>query len=52
VDDIHEAYEVLKEREVAILKEPYELSGCWHLEILDPDGNMIVIHYRKDGTIG
>ena len=52
VDDIHEAHQTLKERGAEILKPPYELSGCWHLEILDPDRNMIIIHHRKDGTAG
>ena len=52
VDDIHKAHRTLKERGVEILKPPYELSGCWHLEILDPDKNMIIIHHRKDGTTG
>lgn len=52
VEDIHEAHQVLQQRGAAILKPPYELSGCWHLEILDPDRNMIIIHQRKDGTCG
>jgi catechol 2,3-dioxygenase-like lactoylglutathione lyase family enzyme len=52
VDDIHEAHRTLTERDVEILKPPYELSGCWHLEILDPDRNLIIIHHRKDGTAG
>jgi predicted enzyme related to lactoylglutathione lyase len=52
VDDIHEAHQVLKGKGVEILKPPYELSGCWHLEILDPDKNMVILHQRKDGTAG
>lgn len=52
VDDIHEAHRTLKEKGAEILKPPYELSGCWHLEILDPDRNVIIIHQRKDGTTG
>lgn len=52
VDDIQSAYEELKAKGVRILKPPYELSYCWHLDILDPDGNRIVIHKRKDGTVG
>jgi predicted enzyme related to lactoylglutathione lyase len=47
LEDIHEAHQVLKEKGAEILKPPYELSGCWHLEILDPDPNMIIIHHRK-----
>ncbi len=52
VDDIQGAYRTLNERGAEILKAPYELSGCWHLEILDPDRNVIIIHQRKDGTTG
>lgn len=52
VDDIQAAYVELKAQGVRILKPPYELSFCWHLDILDPDGNRIVIHHRKDGTVG
>lgn len=52
VEDIHAAHRVLKERGAAIFKPPHELTGCWHLEILDPDNNMIILHQRKDGTMG
>lgn len=52
VDDVQAAYEELKAQGVRILKPPYELTCCWHLDILDPDGNRIVIHQRKDGTVG
>ena len=52
VDDIHAAHEELKEKGVDIVKPPYELSGCWMLEILDPDRNMVFIHMRKDGSVG
>lgn len=52
VADVQAAYSELQQKNVRILKPPYELSYCWHLEILDPDGNMIIIHQRKDGTVG
>ena len=52
VDDIHGAHEELKEKGVDIVKPPYELSGCWMSEILDPDRNMVFIHMRKDGSVG
>ena len=53
VANIQAAYEELKARgDVRILKPPYELSYCWHLEILDPDANLVIIHQRKDGTVG
>lgn len=52
VDDIAQAHEELTEKGVRILKPPFELSGCWHLEILDPDNNVIILHKRKDGSKG
>lgn len=52
VDDIHTAYEELTQKGAAIKNPPFELSGCWHLEIFDPDRNVILIHQRKDGTVG
>src|ERR1022692_4325208 len=42
VADIQAAFVELKEKPVTILKPPYELSYCWHLEILDPDANMVI----------
>jgi len=52
VADVHAAYAELKQKDIRILKPPYELSYCWHLEILDPDANLVIIHQRKDGTVG
>lgn len=52
VEDIQAAHEELRRKQAAILKPPFELSGCWHLEILDPDANLIILHQRKDGTVG
>jgi lactoylglutathione lyase len=52
VEDIQEAHQTLRERGAVVWKEPYELSGCWHLEVFDPDRNLIIIHQRKDGTTG
>jgi hypothetical protein len=34
------------------LSEPRDFSVCWAMEILDPDGNMIILHQRADGTFG
>jgi predicted enzyme related to lactoylglutathione lyase len=52
VDDIQAAHRTLQEKAVPILRAPFELSGCWHLEILDPDRNVIILHQRKDGSAG
>jgi predicted enzyme related to lactoylglutathione lyase len=52
VEDIHAAYEELKKRGVRIVKEPQNYSVCWAMEILDPDGNPMVLHQRADGSFG
>ena len=52
VDDLSSAREEVKAEGVEIKRELFELSTCWHLEILDPDGYTIILHRRKDGTCG
>jgi len=52
VDDIHAACEELKQRGVRVVKEPHDYSVCWAMEILDPDGNPVILHKRADGTFG
>jgi predicted enzyme related to lactoylglutathione lyase len=52
VDDIHAAHEEMKKRGVRVVSEPHDYSGCWAMEILDPDGNLVILHKRADGTFG
>jgi predicted enzyme related to lactoylglutathione lyase len=52
VDDIHAAHQELKKKGARILKEPQDYSVCWAMEILDPDGNTVILHKRADGTFG
>jgi predicted enzyme related to lactoylglutathione lyase len=52
VDDIHAAHEELKKRGVRVVSEPHDYSVCWAMEILDPDGNVVILHKRADGTFG
>ncbi len=52
VDDIHVAREEMKKRGVRIVSEPHDYSVCWAMEILDPDGNLVILHKRADGTFG
>ncbi len=52
VDDIQAAHEELKQRGVRIVSEPHDYSVCWAMEILDPDGNLVILHKRADGTFG
>jgi len=52
VEDIHAAHEELKRRGVRVVTEPRDYSVCWAMEILDPDGNVVILHKRADGTFG
>ena len=52
VDDVDEAIEKLKAAGVTISHGPDDDPVCRHASILDPDGNVIWIHGRKDGTHG
>lgn len=52
VGDIFSACEELKEKGIPISAEPVDNGVCWHLEIYDPDGNLVILHQRKDGTFG
>ncbi len=52
VEDIHAAHEELKKKGVRVLSEPHDYTGCWGMKILDPDGNVVILHKRADGTFG
>jgi predicted enzyme related to lactoylglutathione lyase len=52
VDDIHAAHEALKKSGARIVSAPTDYSVCWAMEVLDPDGNRVILHRRADGTFG
>jgi catechol 2,3-dioxygenase-like lactoylglutathione lyase family enzyme len=52
VDDIHAAYEELRAAGARLQGEPADHGVCWHLDVLDPDGNPVMLHQRTDGTFG
>ncbi len=52
VDDIHAACQEMKKHDVRIVSEPHDYSVCWAMEVLDPDGNLVILHQRADGTFG
>jgi len=52
VDDIHAAHAELKDRGVRIQSGPTDYAVCWAMEVLDPDGNLVILHHRADGTFG
>lgn len=52
VADVYAAVDELRAKGVAILLEPSESAGCHAAMIQDPDGNLLLLHQRKDGTAG
>ncbi|HKW28183.1 MAG TPA: VOC family protein [Verrucomicrobiae bacterium] len=52
VGDVQAACQELKRRGIQITKEPQDYGCCQAVEILDPDGNCVILHRRADGTFG
>lgn len=52
VDDVAGAHAELCSKGISIVCQPEDHLVCQHLEILDPDGNVIILHHRADGTFG
>lgn len=52
VDDVPAAIGKCRELGVKILVEPIETRVCWMSWIADPDGNVLCLHSRKNGTAG
>jgi predicted enzyme related to lactoylglutathione lyase len=52
VDDVHQAVAELRAQGVDVMLEPGEQATCHAAGIADPDGNLILLHRRKDGTAG
>jgi len=52
VDDVAVAHEEMCGKVARIVCRPVDHGVCQHLEILDPDGNVIILHHRADGSFG
>jgi predicted enzyme related to lactoylglutathione lyase len=52
VEDVHDAVEELRGKGVTVAMEPIETNVCFMAVVVDPDGNKILVHQRKDGTFG
>lgn len=52
VDDRAAAVEELKAKGAPIIEGPHESPVCHMVGVIDPDGNRILFHQRKDGTAG
>jgi catechol 2,3-dioxygenase-like lactoylglutathione lyase family enzyme len=51
VDDVLAACAELKVKGVRV-GEPADYSVCQAVEVFDPDGNVLILHHRADGTCG
>ena len=52
VDDIKSSIEYLKGKNVKVTTDVAPFDPCSMAIILDPDNNQIILHQRKDGTVG
>ena len=52
VDNVASAVDELRAKGVTILFGPIDTPVCEMAGILDPDGNRVGLHHRKDNTVG
>jgi predicted enzyme related to lactoylglutathione lyase len=52
VEDVAAAVEELRGKGVTVETGPHESGVCYSALIRDPDGNLLILHQRKDGTAG
>ncbi len=52
VDDVYEAVTELRAKSVKVSVEPQDCGPCYMAGIEDPWGNPVILHARKDGTVG
>jgi len=52
VENIAQAHAELKQHGVHVVLPPQDHGVCHHLELLDPDDNVVILHHRADGTVG
>jgi predicted enzyme related to lactoylglutathione lyase/ketosteroid isomerase-like protein len=52
VDDVAALSAALQSKGVRVIGEPVDYSICQAVEILDPDGNTVILHHRANGTVG
>lgn len=52
VEDIQAAYAEMKSKGARLVGEPVDYGVCQAVQVQDPDGNIIILHRRADGTFG
>lgn len=52
VDHVEAANSELQRKGARVVSGPQDHGVCQAVEVLDPDGNVIILHHRADGTFG
>jgi catechol 2,3-dioxygenase-like lactoylglutathione lyase family enzyme len=52
VEDVGAAVAELRAKGVPVVLDRVESEACYSALIRDPDGNLLLLHQRKDGTAG
>lgn len=52
VDDVQAAFAELKGKGVPTIDKPVDYGVCQAVQVPDPDGNIVILHRRADGTFG
>ena len=52
VEDVDRAFAELQARPAALLGPVHDFGVCRSFEVRDPDGNVILLHRRTDGSCG
>jgi predicted enzyme related to lactoylglutathione lyase len=52
VDNVEKAVETLKKKGALVVQPVKERGVCFVAMIKDPDGNELILHKRKDNTVG
>ena len=52
VEDVEAACAELKGKGVRAVSEPVDYGVCRAAEVRDPDGNLVILHRRADGSFG
>jgi catechol 2,3-dioxygenase-like lactoylglutathione lyase family enzyme len=52
VDNVYKAYEELRQLAIRVERAPVDSGFCTAIEVRDPDGNLVILHQRADGSYG
>src|SRR5208283_815191 len=52
VDDVAQAYQELTRKGIQVEGPPIDSGFCIAIKVYDPDGNLVILHQREDGSYG